>query len=219
MGREIDLMRNYPRTKRDPLARGASKSAEDQALARKFGKEFFDGERSHGYGGFHYNSRFWEPVVPDFIEHYSLTNADRLLDVGCAKGFMLHDFKCALPHLKVAGIDVSDYAIENCIQSVKGFCEVGNALELPFEDNEFDVSISITTLHNLDGDDLVTALKEIQRVSRRGSFITVDAYTNDQEKEAMYAWNLTAKTILHVDDWKNLFARAGYTGDYYWFMP
>lgn len=218
-GREIDLMRNYPRTKRDPLARGATKSPEDQALARKFGKEFFDGDRAHGYGGFNYDSRFWTPVVPDFIDHYSLTNEDSLLDVGCAKGFMLHDFKNALPNLKVTGIDVSTYAIENCLEAVSEFCTVGNAVELPFEDNAFDVSISITTLHNLAGDDLVTALKEIQRVSIRGSFITVDAYRNNLEKEAMYAWNLTAKTILHVDEWKNLFARVGYTGDYYWFIP
>ena len=56
-------------------------------------------------------------------------------------------------------------------------------------------------------------------LSKKNSFIVVDAYENDEEKQAMYAWNLTAKTILHKDEWKNLFKEANYTGDYYWFLP
>jgi len=219
LGSEVDLLKNYPKTKRDPNARAAVKSTKDQELARKFGKEFFDGERSHGYGGFSYNSRFWSPVVPDIINHFDLKSGDSLLDVGCAKGFMLFDLKQSIPHLDICGVDISDYAIETCKEEVKSFCTVADAKELPYADNSFDVAISITTLHNLEGDDLIKGIQEIERVSRRGSFITVDAYTSDLEKEAMYNWNLTAKTILHADDWKALFKEVGYTGDYYWFTP
>ena len=50
-------------------------------------------------------------------------------------------------------------------------------------------------------------------------FIIVDAYRNEEEKKRMYAWNLTAKTIKHVDEWKIFFEKNGYTGDYYWFTP
>ena len=90
---------------------------------------------------------------------------------------------------------------------------------MPFEDNSFDVVISVTTIHNLDYEGCIRSLKEIERVSKKGAFITVDAYRDEEEKRRMYAWNLTAKTILHVDEWRELFDKAGYTGNYYWFMP
>jgi len=219
MGKEINLMENYPQAKRDVSGRAVSKTEEDRRLARKFGKEFFDGSRDHGYGGFSYNSRFWEPVIPTFKDHWNLTSKSTVLDIGCAKGFMLYDFQRLIPGISVSGIDISDYAIKNAKKEVKDNCKVANATDLPFEDNSFDVSISITTMHNLEGDDLIKALKEIERVSSVGSFITVDAYRDDEQKERMFAWNLTAKTVLHVDEWKELFKDVGYTGDYYWFMP
>jgi ubiquinone/menaquinone biosynthesis C-methylase UbiE len=97
--------------------------------------------------------------------------------------------------------------------------QVGDAREIPFPDNSFDLVISINTIHNLDRDDCKKALQEIERVSRKHSFLTVDAYRNKEEEEAMVAWNLTAKTMMHVDEWKVFFDEAGYTGDYYWFIP
>lgn len=212
-------MINYPRSKRNVEDRGQNKSEEDRRIARQFGKDFFDGDRNVGYGGFNYNSRFWEPVVPDFQKHFDLKSGDSVLDVGCAKGFMLYDMQRLIPGLEVAGIDISQYAIEHGHEGVKPFLQVGDARELPFEDNSFDAVISITTVHNFDRQECIMSLKEIERVSRSGAFITVDAYRNDEEKERMYAWNLTAKTILHVDEWRELFDEAGYTGDYYWFMP
>ena len=102
---------------------------------------------------------------------------------------------------------------------VKDFCKVANATQLPFDDKSIDVSISITTLHNLDEVDLITALSEIERVTRRGSFITLDAYRSNEERDRMNAWNLTAKTLKHVDEWKIFLNDVGYTGDYYWFIP
>lgn len=218
-GIEIDLMVHYPRTKRNVEERGSEKTEADRMLARQFGKDFFDGDRRNGYGGFNYNSRFWQPVIPTFQKHWNLHGGDSVLDVGCAKGFMLYDFQQLIPGIKIAGVDVSEYAILNSKEEVRPYLKVADARELPFADKSFDVSISITTIHNLEYDDCVIALKELQRVSRRGSFITVDAYRNEDEKRRMYAWNLTAKTILHVDEWKQMFKEAGYTGDYYWFMP
>lgn len=219
MGTEIDLLVNYPKSKRDLTARLESKTEEDREIARQFGKEFFDGDRNHGYGGFSYNPRFWQPVIPTFVEHWGLTSESSLLDVGCAKGFMLHDVTEALPGITVAGVDVSSYAIENSISSVKDSLKIANATSLPYEDSSFDVVISINTVHNLERDECAIALREITRVSKGGAFITVDAYRNDEEKERMYAWNLTAKTIMSVDEWIKFFAEIGYEGDYYWFIP
>lgn len=219
MGQEIDLLINYPKTKRNVKERGATKTEEDRAIARQFGKDFFDGDRRHGYGGFSYMQRFWTPVVPTFQMQYGLTKKSSILDVGAAKGFMLYDFQRLIPNIKIAGCDISEYAIQNAKPEVKDCLKVANATDLPYDDNSFDLVISINTVHNLEKNDLARALQEIERVSRKNSFITVDAYRNEEEKELMYHWNLTAKTIMHVDEWKSFFNEIGYTGDYYWFIP
>ena len=219
MGLEIDLLKGYPRIKRDIKSRGEKKTAKDRILARKFGKEFFDGNRKNGYGGFYYNEKYWKSVIPVFQKYYKLNKDSNILDVGCAKGFMLHDFKKNIPGIKVKGIDISKYAINNCIESVKNDLVVADALNLPFDDNSFDLVISITTVHNFKLEDCKKAIKEIMRVSKKYSFITVDAYRNENEKQAMYAWNLTAKTMMHVDEWKLFFKQVSYDGDYYWFIP
>lgn len=210
---------NYPRTKRNTQERGEAKTPEDQAIARRFDREFFDGDRRRGYGGFSYQPRFWQPVVPTFQKHFDLKAGDALLDVGCAKGFMIHDLAEMIAGLTVKGIDVSAYAIENAMDDMKPHVSVADARELPFPDKSFDVVIAINTIHNLERDDCARALREIERVARRGAYVTVDAYRNDEEQERMMAWNLTARTIMHVDEWKAFFAENGYTGDYYWFIP
>lgn len=219
MGIEIDLLSAYPKAKRNFEERAASKTEADRAVARRFGKDFFDGDRRHGYGGFNYHPRFWQPVIPALRSHFRLDQNSSLLDVGCAKGFMLNDLTELIPGISVAGIDVSSYAIENALESMRPFLQVANATRLPFADKSFDVVISINTIHNLDRDELGTALREIARVSHRGSFITVDAYRTEEERQRMMAWNLTAKTIMHVDEWIEFFAECGYSGDYFWFIP
>lgn len=219
MGKEIDLLANYPKTKRDVKKRGETKTEEDRAIARRFGKNFFDGDRKCGYGGYQYNPRFWQPVIPTFQEHFGLTAASSVLDVGCAKGFMLHDMVESIQGITVRGIDISQYAIQNAIEDIKPYVQVGDAREIPFEDNSFDVVICITTAHNLVRNECGQALKEIERVSKGKSFVTLDAFRNDEERDAMEAWNLTAKTIMHVNEWKEFFLEVGYTGDYYWFLP
>lgn len=219
MGQEIDLLVNYPKTKRNLEERVASKTEVDRNVARQFGKDFFDGDRRHGYGGFNYLSRFWQPVIPTFQKYWKLNETSTVLDVGCAKGFMLHDLAELISGITVKGIDISQYAIENAIDDMRPHVQVANAAHLPFADKSFDVVISINTVHNLEQDACGQALREIERVSRKHSFITVDAYRNDEEKERMYAWNLTAKTIMSVDEWISFFKEVGYTGDYFWFIP
>lgn len=219
MGQEIDLLINYPRTKRNVKERGQTKTEEDRALARQFGKDFFDGDRRHGYGGFNYHPRFWQPVVPTFQQHFNLKAGSQVLDVGCGKGFMIYDFIQLVPGIRMSGIDISSYAIQNAMEPVKPHVQVADARSLPYKDKSFDLVIAINTVHNLEKNELAKSLQEIERVSKGKSFITVDAYRNEEEKEAMYAWNLTAKTIMHVDEWKAFFKEVGYTGDYFWFIP
>ena len=215
---EINLMDLYPRSKRPIDERALLITEEHRQIARQFGKEFFDGDRLYGYGGYSYHPRFWTATVKRFRDYYRLAEDASVLDVGCAKGFMLHDFKELMPKLTIAGIDISEYAVEHAIETVKPFLRVGSAKELPYPDNSFDLAISINTVHNLALEECKQALREIQRVSRAHAFVTVDAWRTNDERERMMKWNLTALTYMHVDDWKKLFAEVGYMGDYYWFI-
>lgn len=213
------MLKNYPKVKRKINERAVSKTPSIRMIARKFGKDFFDGDRIYGYGGFNYHPRYWQGVVKDFRDYYHLNKNSSILDVGCAKGFMLYDFKNLIPDIKVAGIDISSYAIKHAKEEVKPYLKVANAKKLPFPDKSFDLVISINTVHNLPLLDCIKAIKEIVRVSRKYAFITVDAYRNEKEKKRMEAWNLTALTFMSTGEWKKLFREVGYSGDYWWFIP
>jgi ubiquinone/menaquinone biosynthesis C-methylase UbiE len=216
---EIDLLVHYPKSKRNLEDRAQQKTEEDRRVGRMFGREYFDGDRRYGYGGYSYQPRFWQPVIPDFQKHYQLTAESAVLDVGCGKGFMLHDLMALIPGITVRGIDLSPYAIANTMEDVKPFVTVGNAKALPFPDKFYDLVISINTVHNLPLEECKKALREIQRVSRGKAFITVDAYRTPEEKKRMDMWNLTALTYMSVEEWVKLFKEVGYTGDYFWFIP
>ncbi len=217
---EIDLMQKYPKSERsDLLSERVSVSDEDRFVAQKFGKEYFDGPRRLGLGGYYYNPKYFKPVVEDFINYYRLTPESKILDVGCGKGFMLHDFVEALPGISVAGIDISEYCIEHAMTTVASQLQKASCDKLPFSDNSFDLVISIATIHNLELDGVKESLREIMRVSQKHTYIKVNGYKNDYERDQLLRWNLVAKTILHVDEWRMIFDEVGYTGDYYWFIP
>jgi ubiquinone/menaquinone biosynthesis C-methylase UbiE len=218
MGRKINLLKRYPSSKRN-VDRIQNNKKKYQKIARKFDKRFFDGSRLTGYGGYYYNKKFWYKVTGDFIKYYKIKPSSKILDVGCGKGFMLYDFKKHIPKLNVYGIDISKYAILNSLPKIKKYLQVSNCKSLPFDDNYFDLVISINTIHNLNKRECAISLKEISRVSKGKSFVTVDAYRNKIEKERMFKWNLTAKTIMSDKDWVKFFKKNGYNGDYYWFVP
>lgn len=215
---EIDLLHLYPKSKRPIDERSQLITEEVRQEARKYGKSFFDGDRLFGYGGYGYHPRFWTDTVRLFRDHYQLPPDAAVLDVGCAKGFMMHDFKMLMPEMTIRGLDISEYAVENAIDDMRPFIDVGNARDLPYPDDSFDLVISINTVHNLPLEECKRAIGEVQRVSRRHAFITMDAWRTEEEHERMLKWVLTAYTYMSVDDWKKLFAEVGYTGDYWWFI-
>ena len=215
---EINLLDRLPQTKRDLKARAQEKTPEDKALAKQFGRDFFDGERRHGYGGYRYDGR-WLPVARRFVEHYQLGPTTRILDVGAAKGFLMYDFLQVLPQATVRGIDVSAYAKENAHGSMGPMIDLGSAEKLPYPDKSFDLVVSINSIHNLPLARCKTALREMERVSRAHKFVTIDAWRTEEEHQRLLDWILTAETYMSVNDWVRLFAEVGYTGDYWWFIP
>tara|TARA_B100001173_G_C15797714_1_gene466256 strand:- start:85 stop:741 length:657 start_codon:yes stop_codon:yes gene_type:complete len=216
---EIDLLIKYPKSKRPLKERKSNVTDAMREISRKFDKEYFDGDRMYGYGGYRYHERFWYETVRVFYDHYKMHDNFSILDVGCGKGFMMYEFLKLNPNLKIEGVDISNYAKKNAHESVEHLIKVGNANNLSYEDKSFDLVISINTIHNLDLKELKKSLSEINRVSKKNAFLTVDAWRNEDEKERMLAWNLTAKTYMHVDNWKILFEECNYNKDYYWFIP
>ncbi|MFO1450643.1 MAG: class I SAM-dependent methyltransferase [Opitutaceae bacterium] len=237
---EINLMDRYPRARRPIVARGklklarggrlsvgdtGSRTTEDLMMehtllqtARRFGREYFDGDRLYGYGGYYYDPKFWTPTARRLHEHYQLRVGASVLDVGCAKGFLLHDLKRLYPDLTVAGIDISSYAVERGTPEIKPFLRVGDAVKLPYADKSFDLVVSINTVSNPSLEQCKQAIREVMRVSRAHAFITVHAWRTEEQRENLQMWNLTAQTSMHVSDWEQVFAEVGYTGDYYfWF--
>lgn len=215
MGNEVNLLRGLPQTKRNVQQRGAAKSPEVIAASREYGQLYFDGPRDYGYGGYRYDGR-WVPVARDIVEHFGLKPGMRVLDVGCAKGFLVKDLMIACPGLEVFGLDISRYALMNCEREVIGRLHLGSGDSLPFPDGSFDCVLSINTIHNFDRDGAKRALSEIQRLSGGRAFVQVDSYRTPEQKDLFESWVLTAKFHDYPDAWIALFNEAGYTGDYYW---
>ncbi|MGI8792796.1 MAG: class I SAM-dependent methyltransferase [Acidimicrobiales bacterium] len=212
---EVDLLARYPQTRRDVRARSDAKTPENVAAAKRFGREYFDGDRSTGYGGYRYDGR-WVPVAEDIVAHFGLNAASSVLDVGCAKGFLLTDLRQVVPGIEVFGLDISEYGLRHARPEVGARCVRGNARDLPFADGAVDVVLSINTLHNLDRVGCVQALREIARVGRHGSFVQVDSYRTPEQRKLFLEWVLTAETHADPRGWEQLFAEAGYAGDYGW---
>ncbi len=201
-------------TQRDYLARvNEADKASCAEVALKWDKDYWDGERKHGYGGYRYDGR-WRPVAQAMAGHYGLKPGARILDVGCGKGFLLHEFSQAVPGAQAAGIDVSRYALDNAKEEVRPFLTLGRAEKLPYPDKSFDFVFSVNTLHNLHNYELFDALREIERVARGPKHVVVESYRNEREKANLLYWQLTCRTFYTPREWEWFFEKAGYTGDW-----
>lgn len=204
-------------TQRDYLARvndpdfPKAKAAE---LAKQWGFDYWDGDRKICYGGYRYMEGRWEKVARAMIAHYGLKPGDKILDIGCGKGFLLYDFTKVMPGLEVYGIDVSEYAIANAKEEIRDRLQIANATDLPFADQEFDLVYSITTLHNLHCYDLDKALREMERVGKQHKYLCVESYRNEAEKANLLYWQVTCEAFNTPQEWDWWFKQTGYTGDH-----
>ena len=215
---EIDFMTTLHKiTQRDYLARvNDHEYPKDRAaaLAKKFDYDYWDGDRRICYGGYKYIKNRWISVANSLINHYKLSADAKVLDIGCGKGYLLYDLLQLLPGSQVYGLDISDYAIRNCKEELKGNLIVGNAQELPWPDDYFDLVISINTLHNLYAFELEKALKEMERVGKDSKYLCVESYRNEKEKANLLYWQVTCEAFNTPKEWKWWFSKANYTGDY-----
>ncbi len=214
----IDFMSPLQRsTQRDYLARVnepeylKAKAAE---LAKKWAFDYWDGDRRINYGGYRYIEGRWEKVAKLMVETYGLKPGDKILDVGCGKGFLLYDFTKVLPGVEVYGVDISDYAIANSKEEIRSRLQVGNATALPWKDKSFDFVFTLNTLHNLHNYDLDLSLREIERVGKKHKYICVESYRNEVEKANLLYWQVTCEAFCTPKEWEWWFEKTGYTGDH-----
>lgn len=214
MGKLLNIITPlHKKTKREYLARMVDDKVSCMKIAREYGKDFWDGDRRYGYGGYKYDGR-WEPVARQLIDFYNLKNNAKILDVGCGKGFLLYELKKLLPEAKITGFDISQYAIDNAKEEIKSSLFIHKAQDkYPFKDKEFDLVISLTTLYNFPISELKLALKEVERVGKN-KYITLESYRNEAELFNLQCWALTCETFLSQQQWIWLFDEFGYTGDY-----
>jgi len=200
-------------TKRDYIGRMMNDKINCMIKSKKYGYDYWDGDRKYGYGGYKYDGRY-KQVAIDLIQQYNLQNGCKILDVGCGKAFLLYELKQLLPNAEIEGFDSSEYAIDNAKEEIKDNLFIHKADEAyPFKDNEFDLVISFTTLHNLKIQDLKTAVQEIERVGK-DKFIMVEAYRNEAELFNLECWALTCESFFQPEEWIWLYKEWGYSGDY-----
>ena len=183
-------------------------------VAKQYGADYWDGDRRFGYGGYRYMPGRWKPVAEKLIRNYNLGPGSKVLDVGCGKGFLLHEMLLLEPQLLVSGFDISAHGLSCASDLVKPrlfFHQAQSAY--PFADQEFDLVVSLGTLHNLRLFDLKTALTEIERVGQH-AYVMVESYRNEQEMFNLECWALTAESLFDTTEWLWLYSQFGFTGDY-----
>jgi len=201
-------------TNRDFLARMVDDKVHCMKLAKQYGKDYWDGDRRYGYGGYKYMPGRWKPVAEELIKIYNLKSDSKVLDIGCGKGYLLHEMKLLIPDLDIVGIDSSDYGLENAKEEIKPFIHKHKAEDkLPYLDKEFDLVISLGTFHNLRLKQLKLALNEMERVGNKG-YLMLESYRNEKELFNLQCWALTAESFFDKDEWIWLYNNFGYTGDY-----
>lgn len=205
---------NHYKTKRNYLERMTNNKVHCMKISKKYGFDYWDGERKYGYGGYKYIPGYHYDLAKKIISTYRLNNNSKILDVGCGKGYLLFEIKKILKNIQITGIDISAYAKKNSKKEVrKNIFLMDIRKKLKFKNLDFDLVLSINVLHNLKLDNLNLCLKEIERIGK-SKFICVESYRNEKEQFNLQSWALTAETLIDTDSWKWLFKQSNYTGDY-----
>ena len=215
MGQLLEIVTPlHQATQRDYIARMQDEKVHCMQISKQYEKDYWDGDRRYGYGGYKFLPGRWNPVAEELIKRYKLNNNSSVLDVGCGKGFLLYELKLLLPGLKVAGFDISEHGVAEAKEEIRESLFIHKAQnQYPFVDSEFDLVISLGCLHNLRVFELQTALSEMERVGKHG-YIMLESYRNEQELFNLQCWALTAESFFDQEEWIWLYEHFAYTGDY-----
>lgn len=207
--REFDAFAGYPEPTEPRIVGPRHRTILNRIAASYRDQQFYDGARANGYGGMVNDGR-WGPIAEGLITAYGGAG-HKFLQVGAHKGFLLYEL--TKRGMRVTGTEISHYAAQNSLVRL----EIAPFTELPYEDAVFDTVIAASCVYTLNLPDAIKCLREIKRVARHHSFVTLAAYEDDGDIEGlmmMRYWTLLAATILTKADWLAVMEHAGYSGDF-----
>jgi len=209
--REFDAFPVYP-----PAKRVANRTIHNRIAASYRDREFYDGDRQNGYGGMVDDGR-WGPVADNLIKVYGLTKESSVLQIGCHKGFLLEELQKR--GITAWGTEVSEYAISQASEDIRPFIRLAPPGDIPYYDGEFGLVLCVSPVYANTLRDGIKCLKEIARLGRGKSFITLGAYETEAEFWLMQKWSILGTTILTKEEWLAVLNHVGYQGDYRFDTP
>lgn len=134
--------------------------------ARKYYDDFsqsYERERGHGY------HQMIDELEIQVTAPYA--RGARVLELGCGTGLILA--RVAEIAEKAVGIDLSEGMAQHARE--RGLdVRIGSVCDLPFDDDEFDLTYSFKVLAHIP--DIDAALREAARVTRRGGHLLLEFY-------------------------------------------
>ena len=191
-----------------------SEKPDCMTTAKLYGKEFFDGDRKFGYGGYNYIAGRWDHVIGQIVNYYNLNESSKVIDAGSGKGFFLNDLKSKIKSDHIYGFDISQYAVDNSPELINKNLFVHDIKKkLSYENKFFDLLTCFGVIHNLKIFEIETTIREIMRVSKK-QYLWVESYRNDKELFNLQCWAKTCESFFAPDEWIWLFKKFGYEGEY-----
>ena len=201
-------------TKRNYLNRMLDEKVHCMKIASKFEKDYWDGDRRYGYGGYKFIKGRWTGVAKKIIKIYNLTSKSKILDVVCGKGYLLYEIKKLIKDIKITGFDISKYGLKNAHPDIKEFLYHHDARKkFKYKNKEFDLVLALGTLHNFEIYDLIFALNEVNRVGKK-SYVMVESYRNQKELFNLQCWALVLNACYSKKEWEWIFKNNNFKGDY-----
>ena len=212
--KEYNLLSDYSQTKVKRFVGKGIRNIEHRIIASERGNLFFDGDRNFGYGGLKYDGR-WSGVAKKIIKKFDLKDNSKILQIASEKGFLIHEIKKINPKINVLGFETSKYAVSKTIKPVKKLIKKFTSFsDLSLIHSKFDciIAFGVVYIHTLS--DAIQLLKNIQRLSKGKSFITLASYETEKDYWLFKDWTVLGSLLYKKEEWKKIKKYAGYKGYY-----
>ena len=212
--KEYNLLSDYSQIKVKRFVGKGIRNIEHRIIASERGNLFFDGDRNFGYGGLKYDGR-WSGVAKKIIKKFDLKDNSKILQLASEKGFLIHEIKKINPKINVSGFETSKYAVSKTIKPVKKLIKKFTSFsDLSLIHGKFDciIALGVVYIHTLS--DAIQLLKNIQRLSKGKSFITLASYETEKDYWLFKDWTVLGCLLYKKEEWKKIMKYAGYKGYY-----
>ncbi len=176
-----------------------------------YDEDYFERGLSSGKSG--YDNYRWLPELTikfayKIIKKLNLREGDKVLDYGCAKGFLVKALR--ILDIDAYGCDISNYAIRNSDMEVREYCKLIRN-KIPFAD-EFKWVIAKDVFEHLHEKELETILKNILKTNKN-LFVIVPFGKNNKFIVPAYDLDITHKLAKPLDWWEKKFESCGWKVD------